>query len=58
MKMARLTLGSLACLMCLAASIPIGTTAAVARDTRYELKIEDVKKDPRYAETVPTDVAF
>jgi hypothetical protein len=58
MKRARLTLGNLACLMCVAASIPVGTTAAVARDTRYELKIEDVKKDPRYAETVPTDVAF
>jgi uncharacterized protein YbjQ (UPF0145 family) len=56
--MIRAALGSLACLMCLAASISIGTTPAAARDTRYELKIEDVKKDPRYAETVPTDVAF
>jgi uncharacterized protein YbjQ (UPF0145 family) len=58
MKMIRFALGSITCLMCLAASIPIGTTAAAARDTRYELKIDDVKKDPRYAETVPTDVAF
>lgn len=58
MKMTRAALGSVVCLMCLAASIPIGTTAAAARDTRYELKIDDVKKDPRYAETVPTDVAF
>ena len=58
MKVIRPALASLACLVCLAASIPIGTTAAVARDTRYELKIDDVKKDPRYAETVPTDVAF
>jgi hypothetical protein len=58
MKLVRLALGSLACLASLAASIAIGTTAAAARDTRYELKIDDVKKDPRYAETVPTDVAF
>ena len=58
MKMVRSALASLACLACLAASIPLGTTAAAARDTRYELKIDDVKKDPRYAETVPTDVTF
>jgi uncharacterized protein YbjQ (UPF0145 family) len=58
MNMLRHALGAFACLACLAASIPIGTTPAAARDTRYELKIEDVKKDPRYAETVPTDVAF
>lgn len=56
--MARLALGGLACLICLAASILLGTTAAVARDTRYELKIDDVKNDPRYAGTVPTDVEF
>lgn len=31
---------------------------AAARDTRYELKIEDVKKDARYAESVPNDVSF
>ena len=32
---------------------------ASARNTRYLLKIEDVKKDPRYAENVPNDdVAF
>ena len=58
MKLMRLALGGLACCACLATSFPIGTTAAVARDTRYELKIDDVKKDPRYAETVPTDVQF
>lgn len=45
-------------LAALAAVLPLGTTAAMARDTRYELKIEDVKKDSRYAGTVPTDVAF
>jgi hypothetical protein len=58
MKMPCYALRSLACLACLAASISFGTTAAVARDTRYELKIEDVKKDPRYADAVPTDVPF
>ncbi|GAB2179336.1 hypothetical protein DLREEDagr8_48940 [Dongia sp. agr-C8] len=31
---------------------------ASARNTRYLLKIDDVKKDPRYAENVPGDVAF
>ncbi len=31
---------------------------ASARNTRYLLKIEDVKQDPRYAENVPGDVAF
>lgn len=31
---------------------------AAARNTRYLLKIDDVKKDPRYAENVPSDVAF
>jgi len=32
---------------------------ATARNTRYLLKIEDAKKDPRYAENVPNDdVAF
>ena len=58
MTLVRLSLRSLACLACLVASIPVATTAATARDTRYELKIADVKKDPRYAETVPSDVAF
>ena len=32
--------------------------AAQARNTRYYLKIEDVKRDPRYQDSVPTDVAF
>lgn len=31
---------------------------AFARNTRYLLKIDDVKQDPRYAENVPGDVAF
>ena len=31
---------------------------AQARNTRYLLKVEDVKADPRYKETVPTDIAF
>jgi uncharacterized protein YbjQ (UPF0145 family) len=31
---------------------------AAARNTRYLLKIDDVKQDPRYAENVPRDVAF
>lgn len=31
---------------------------ASARNTRYLLKIEDVKQDPRYAENVPGDIAF
>lgn len=31
---------------------------AQARNTRYLLKVEDVKADPRYQETVPSDVAF
>lgn len=58
MTVIRLSLRILACLVCVAAAIPVATTAAVARDTRYELKIEDVKKDPRYAGTVPTDISF
>jgi hypothetical protein len=58
MKMIRFSLRSLACLVCLAASMAVATTEAAARNTRYELKIEDVKNDPRYAGTVPTDVAF
>jgi hypothetical protein len=32
--------------------------SAVARNTRYLLKIDDVKNDPRYAANVPSDVAF
>jgi len=31
---------------------------AVARNTRYTLKIADVLADPRYAPNVPNDVAF
>jgi hypothetical protein len=31
---------------------------AQARNTRYLLKVETVRQDPRYNETVPTDVAF
>ncbi|HEY1384433.1 MAG TPA: hypothetical protein VGF43_12500 [Dongiaceae bacterium] len=54
----RPSLKRLACLVCLAALIPLGTTDVAARNTRYELKIEDVKNDPRYAGTVPTDVPF
>jgi len=34
------------------------TEPASARNTRYLLKIDDVKRDPRYAENVPSDVAF
>lgn len=34
------------------------TQPAYARDTRYLLKIADVKQDSRYASTVPNDVAF
>ena len=29
-----------------------------ARNTRYLLKIDEVRQDPRYKETVPDDVAF
>jgi uncharacterized protein YbjQ (UPF0145 family) len=58
MTMTRLSLRSLACLVCLAAFIAVGTTETAARNTRYELKIEDVKNDPRYAGTVPADVPF
>ena len=32
--------------------------SASARNTRYELKIADLKADPRYTEAVPDDVAF
>lgn len=39
--------------ICAAAALP-----AEARDTPYHLKIEDVKKDPRYAENVPGNVTF
>lgn len=42
----------------MAALVPIATTGAAARNTRYELKIEDVRNDPRYAGTVPADVPF
>jgi hypothetical protein len=31
---------------------------ADARNTSYQLKIADVKADPRYAQNVPDDVAF
>src|ERR1041385_2976224 len=58
MTMMRLSLSILACLVCLAVSVPLGTTEVAARNTRYELKIDDVKNDPRYAGTVPADVAF
>lgn len=33
-------------------------TPAAARDTPYHLKIDDVKKDARYGESVPSDVTF
>jgi|AraplaMF_Col_mMF_1032025.scaffolds.fasta_scaffold00160_28 uncharacterized protein YbjQ (UPF0145 family) len=36
----------------------VAAEPAAARNTRYLLKIDDVKKDPRYAENVPNDVAF
>lgn len=31
---------------------------AMARDTAYHLKIEDVRQDPRYSGAVPADVQF
>jgi hypothetical protein len=37
-------------------SVP--TEEAAARNTRYTLKIADVKADPRYSQNVPNDVAF
>jgi hypothetical protein len=46
------------CIAGLGAAMAVGSTAAMAADNRYELKIEDVKDDPRYAGAVPTDVAF
>lgn len=36
----------------------IGANPALARDTRYELRIADVQADPRYATSVPSDVKF
>ena len=36
----------------------VESNSAIARNTRYELKIADVKTDPRYKENVPDDVAF
>ncbi len=42
----------------LLATAILGSHPAAARDTRYELKIDDAKKDSRYAENVPNDVAF
>ena len=48
-------------LLLLFASVLFSTfesNSAMARDTRYTLKIADVKADPRYAENVPDDVAF
>jgi uncharacterized protein YbjQ (UPF0145 family) len=38
--------------------LSLESSSAIARNTRYELKIADVKADPRYAEAVPDDVAF
>ncbi|MET1026299.1 MAG: hypothetical protein ABWY00_03960 [Dongiaceae bacterium] len=42
----------------LASSAVAGSHSAEARDTRYELKIADVKSDSRYAESVPQTVTF
>jgi uncharacterized protein YbjQ (UPF0145 family) len=45
-------------LVVLASLTAVGASPAVARDTRYELKIADVMADPRYAENVPAGVKF
>jgi len=39
-------------------AIVAGSHPAAARDTRYELKIDDVKNDSRYKESVPQNVTF
>ena len=36
----------------------VAATEAVARDTPYHLKIEDVRNDPRYSSAVPSDIKF
>jgi len=51
----RTALTLLGAALLLSAAIP---EAALARNTRYELKIADVVADPRYKENVPNDVAF
>jgi uncharacterized protein YbjQ (UPF0145 family) len=57
MGSAKLSSGIMAVLLAAAAATSF-TQPARARDTRYLLKIADVKQDSRYASTVPTDVAF
>jgi uncharacterized protein YbjQ (UPF0145 family) len=42
----------------LVSTVIAGSHTADARDTRYELKIADVKSDSRYAESVPQNVTF
>jgi uncharacterized protein YbjQ (UPF0145 family) len=47
----------LGCLVMAAMTVAVAGPAA-ARDTPYHLRIADVQKDPRYGESVPSDVAF
>jgi len=53
MKVAALILGFAACV-----TGSLAATEAVARDTAYHLKIDDVRNDPRYSSAVPADVTF
>lgn len=53
MKYAALAFGLAACVFG-----SLTATEAVARDTTYHLKIDDVRNDPRYSGAVPSDVTF